>query len=117
MSSECRTDIFLDFLNRDSRQLYGLFNLSPAIHRRVLSTAINAAVVICESRCIVPPGFFLECDIAMDVLLQKKLFLQKRIIEFPIRETSLFLFAEKKRTEYKTVKKAYAGLFDDKRII
>jgi hypothetical protein len=58
-----RRDIFLHFLNRDSRQIYGLFRqIDSNRHRFLLGRALNAAVILCEARCIAPPGFIVECD-------------------------------------------------------
>jgi nucleoside phosphorylase len=112
-----RRDIFLHFLNRDSRQIYGLFEqLKIPNHAIVLGRAINAAAILCETRCIAPPGFIVECNIAQGVMERKAAFLRERLIEFPLREESLTDLVEKKRREYASMQSSYEGLFDDNRI-
>ena len=112
-----RHDIFLHFLNRDSRQIYGLFReFEPLTHATLLNRALTAAAVLCETRCIAPPGFIIECDVAQSVLTRQVAYLRERVVELPMREDSLTSFAEKKRHEYAPMRDAYAGLFDDQRI-
>ena len=112
-----RRDIFLHFLNRDSRQIYGLFREFEALrHENVLGRALNAAAILCETRCIAPPGFIVECDIAQEVVKRKSAYLRERLFELPMRETALSDYVEKKRQEYEPMRALYTGLFDDQRI-
>jgi hypothetical protein len=112
-----RCDIFPHFLNRDSRQIYGLFHeFESARHRMVLGRALNAAAILCEARCIAPPGFVVECEIAQAVMERKSAYLRERLIELPMREASLSDFVEKKRQEYAPMRAAYEGLFNEHRI-
>ncbi len=85
-------------------------------HRRVVSRALNAAVALCEDRCIAPPGFVVEDAIAFELAESQRAFLKARIIQFPLRENNLAEFAEKKRVGYEPMRNRYSGLFDDDRI-
>jgi hypothetical protein len=112
-----RSDIFLHFLNRDGRQIHGLFqDLNPDRHALIIARAINAAAMLCESHCFAPPGFLLECSIAQSVVETKHAFLEDQLIALPMRESSLSDFAEKKRREYSQVRQLYENLFSDERI-
>ena len=53
-------DVFLDFLNRDSREIYGLYKLPKETHVAVLTEALSVAVFLCRDHCILPPGFLAE---------------------------------------------------------
>jgi nucleoside phosphorylase len=106
-------NVFLDFLNRDSRQIYGLFsNVPDATHVELLNEGINVAVFLCADYCIMAPGFLAE-----DVLVQKAMarcetYTHERIIRMPIREESLESFFDKKLREYAPFRADYANLFD-----
>jgi hypothetical protein len=103
-----RRDVFLHFLNRDSRQIYGLFQvLGSSGHEALLGRALNAAAVLCESRCIAPPGFIVECDIAQRLMERKCAFLRERLFELPMRESSLTELVENKRNEYAAMRPFY----------
>lgn len=112
-----RKNIFLHFMNRDSREIFGLFEgLGQEQHYLSIKSALNAAVLLCEEYCIMPPGFAVEDEIAFELLGKEKELLQRRLIQFPMRESSLADFAEKKRSEYSPMRGRYSGLFDDRRI-
>jgi hypothetical protein len=112
-----RRDIFLHFLNRDSRQIYGLFRGFESLrHGFLLARALNAAAILCETRCLAPPGFIIECDIAQAMMERKSAYLRERLVELPMREESLTDLVEKKRQEYAPMRASYEGLFDDQRV-
>jgi nucleoside phosphorylase len=112
-----RSNIFLHFLNRDTREIFGMYEmLHYAPHLRLMRRALNAAVVLCEDRCIAPPGFIVEDQIAFDLAEAQRAYLKAGIIQFPMRENSLAEFAEKKRVGYEPMRNRYSGLFDDTRI-
>lgn len=112
-----RSNIFLHFLNRDSREIYGLYQDQPQHrHYQALLRATNAAVLLCEEYCVIPPGFVVECDIAFSLLEKQNAYLRDRLIRLPIREVGLGEFADKKRQEYAPMRDRYSGLFDDERL-
>jgi nucleoside phosphorylase len=105
-------NVFLDFLNRDTRQIFGVFRyLDPTTHVRVLGQALNLSVLLCRDICLAPPGFLAEDRLVRTVLRQKQEFRDARLIRLPIRET-LDDFWSKKEREYRDVRAAYEGLFD-----
>jgi hypothetical protein len=112
-----RENFFLHFLNRDSREIFGLYRFqNDASHYRLLRRALNASVLLCEDYCIMPPGFVIEDEIAFSLAESQKAFLESRVLQFPIRESSLSEYAEKKRSEYYPMRNRYSGLFDDNRL-
>lgn len=112
-----RSDIFLHFLNRDSREIFGLYHFQNSnTHARLLRRALNACVSLCEDRCVLPPGFVVEDDIAFGLAETQRAYLSERILQFPIRESNLADYAEKKRSEYQPMRSRYSGLFDDSRV-
>jgi nucleoside phosphorylase len=78
--------------------------------------AVNACVALCEDRCIAPPGFILEDNIAFGLAEVQLAYLSERLIQFPMRENNLADFAEKKRIGYEPMRDRYSGLFNDTRI-
>lgn len=106
-------NVFLDFLNRDSRQIYGLFeNTSRDNHIDLLTEALNVAVFLCWEYCVVPPGFPRECDLAREALSLRSEYLDERIIRFPLRERTFDELWEKKEAEYNRFRDKYTGLYD-----
>jgi nucleoside phosphorylase len=112
-----RRNVYLHFMNRDGRDILGLFDtLTPQAHRKTISRALNVATILCEQNTVMPPGFFLECELAYDVVSGKKPLIDAGLIILPRRELSLEKLIEKKRSEYASVRKKFEGLFDDKRV-
>jgi adenosylhomocysteine nucleosidase len=109
-----RKNIFLHYLNRDSRHMYGLFRDIPQEqHVEALCLALDVSVLLCESDCISPPGFVIECDVAKEALRRRKLYLTERLIRFPMRERSVGDYIEKKRREYAPYERLYGGIYDE----
>jgi len=107
------SDIFLDFFNRDSREIFGLFaNASREKHVAFLTEATNVAVFLCKEQCILPPGFLAECEIARDAILRRADYVVDRLIRLPLREATLEEFWDKKRREYSPFRARYTGLFE-----
>jgi nucleoside phosphorylase len=105
-------DIFLDFLNRDTRQIFAVYkHISPDAHRQMLAEALNICVFIARDACIMPPGFLAEDALVRQVLDIKMAYRDERLIQLPIRET-LDEFWAKKEREYSSVRSEYEGLFD-----
>lgn len=112
-----RRDLFLHFLNRDSREIFELFKLyGEASHFQVLRRWLNAAIVLCEDRCIIPPGFSIEDELAFRLSEQQSAFFRARLLQLPMRESNLTDYAEKKKLEYMPMIDRYSGLFDDRRL-
>lgn len=112
-----RRNVFLHFLNRDTREIFGLYeSFGDDRHRSLIRRALNAAVALCEDRCIAPPGFVVEDHIAFDLAENQRAYLEDGVLQFPMRESSLAEFAEKKRIGYELMRDRYSGLFSDTRI-
>ncbi|QYE37234.1 hypothetical protein KZX46_21615 (plasmid) [Polymorphobacter sp. PAMC 29334] len=112
-----RKDIFLHQLNRDTREVFGLFEtLTTEKHARLMRRMLNAAAIVCEAHCYAPPGFFVEEQIAFDLAENQQAYLREGLIQLPMRENNLADFAEKKRIGYELMRNRYSGLFDDTRI-
>lgn len=112
-----RRDIFLHFLNRDTREVFDLYGtLKPESHSLLLRRALNVAAMLCEDRCVAPPGFIVEDQIAFDLAENQRAYLRDGLIQLPMRESNLAEFAEKKRIGYEPMRDRYSGLFNDTRI-
>jgi nucleoside phosphorylase len=112
-----RRDIFLHFLNRDTREIFGVYQtLKNDSHGALMRRALNAAVALCENRCIAPPGFIVEDQIVFELAENQRAYLSEGLIQFPMRESNLAEFAEKKRIGYEPMRDRYSGLFNDTRI-
>ena len=106
-------NIFLDFFNRDSREIFGLFgNLSREKHIQALTEAATIAAFLCAEHCVLPPGFLAECELAREAIIRRPEYLVDRLFRLPLREETLDFFWEKKRREYYPFRNKYAGLFD-----
>lgn len=112
-----RRNIFLHFLNRDTREIFRIYDVfGRPQHASILSEPLNAAAILCEDACYAPPGFVLEDDIAFELFENQSPYLGTGLVKLPIRERSLADYAEKKRGEYAPARNRYSGLFDDSRL-
>ena len=108
-------NVFLDFLDLESRQIFGLFeNFPHNKHLNYLLEALNVAVFLCADFCIVPPGFLAVDRTAKEVSSRRAEFWGERLIRMPIREDSLDAFWAKKEREYAPFQEGYPGLFREK---
>ena len=112
-----RKNIFLHFLNRDTREIFRVYELfSGPKHALNLRQPLNAATILCEDACYAPPGFVIEDDIAFELFERQAAYLKSGLVKLPIRERSLADYAEKKKGEYAPARNRYSGLYDDSRL-
>ena len=113
-----RKNLFLHFLNRDTREIFRIYEgFQRSDHASILRQALNAAAILCEDACYAPPGFVLEDDIAFELFEAQSAYLSSGLVKLPLRERSLADYAEKKRGEYAPARSRYSGLFDDSRLM
>lgn len=114
MASLTRKDIFLDFLSPDNNHLYGTyanFAKNRPGHLELLEKALNVAALLCGERCLLPPFFPMQCEVARAALESKADYVLEGLIVFPVRESSLDEFLAKKMEEYSSVRSTYRGLY------
>lgn len=114
MKGLARKDVFLDFLSPDNNGIYGTYANyieNRPRHIELLEEGLNVAVFLCGERCLVPPFFPLQCEVARAALRSKADYITEGFIRFPLREASLGDFFEKKAKEYQRVRDSYAGLY------
>lgn len=105
-------NVFLDFFNRDSRQIEELFRiLGRDRHLQILRQALNLAVFLSRDHCIMPPGFAVEDELVRATLSVADAYTHHRLVRWPIRE-SLDEYWAKKEDEYGAQRAQYEGLFD-----
>ena len=96
-----RSNIILDFFDPENRILYGSYkNLAPDEHVRLLKEGLNLASFICDDFCILPPCAIMQCRIARRALMESPYYFDEGIVRFPLRESSLDVFIEKKKRNY-----------------
>ncbi len=108
-----RKNIFLHFMNRDAREVFGIQELPPGHRDALLNRALNTAICLCEDHCVMPPGFSLECEVAFKLLKNNQPYLDHGYIHFAQRESSLGALIEKKRSEYGPARTSFESLFSD----
>lgn len=107
-------NLLLDFLNRESREIFGLYSiLSNEDHINFLVETINVAVFICHEFCIENPGSIAECDLVRIAFKRRSKFVEEGLIRFPIREISLDELWLKKEKEYRLFKESYRALYSE----
>ena len=112
-----RKNISLRFLNRDSREIFGIYQFHTERHHiALLEKELNLSVLLCEEHCVILPGFAIEDELAFELSEVNQAFFANRLILLPMRESNLTEYAEKKRLEYSPQRDRYSGLFDDRRL-
>jgi len=108
-------NVFLDFFNRDSREIYGLYRLPKETHLAFLTEALTVAVFLCRDHCILPPGFLAECSLCREVLTGRRAeYFDDRLVRLAMKEYSFDDFWGKKERLYQPFRQKYKGLFDPK---
>jgi nucleoside phosphorylase len=106
-------DVFLDFLNRDSWEIYGFDKLPRETHLGILTEALSVAIFLCRDHCILPPGFLAESRLCREALIEcRQEYFDERLVRLPMKEYSLDDFWDKKERQYEPFRKKYKGLFD-----
>ncbi|OUI92545.1 5'-methylthioadenosine/S-adenosylhomocysteine nucleosidase family protein [Acetobacter indonesiensis] len=112
-----RKNLFLHFLNRDTREIVRLYDMfGDGMHAHMIRGPMNACAILCEDFCVAPPGFVVEDKYAFELFEIQSAYLEKGLVRLPMRETNLIDFAEKKRLEYSFARNRYSGLYDDTRM-
>ena len=94
-------NLILDFMDPENRILYGTYkNYSAEKHVSTLKKALNLAILICKDYCILPPCAILQCRYVRKALFESQEYLDEELIRFPLRESSLSAFFDKKRKNY-----------------
>ncbi len=106
-----RKNIFLDFMGPDMWKTIPSFQGKSAEKIRVLSRSLNIAVLLTAEYCILPPAFVAQAQIAREVMQIKADFLKNKLILFPLRESSLEYYFEKKQREYSYVKDSHSEFY------
>lgn len=109
-----RKNIILDFMDPENRILYGSYkNLDSTEHVRLLTESLNLAVLLCDEYCIIPPCAIMQCTYVRKTLENSNHYLDEGLIRFPVRESTLDQFIEKKKVNYSQDKDAenYAEFF------
>lgn len=108
-----RKNIFLDFMSPDNWKTYATFSEKKSDDSKVsiLQKSLNIAVLLSKDYCLLPPGFIAQSVLAKKALEQKAAFLEERLILFPLRESNLGDFFEKKQSEYMQVKDSHKGFY------
>lgn len=106
-----RKNIFLDFMGPDMWKTIPSFQGKNVEKIRVLSSSLNMAVLLTAEYCILPPAFVAQAQIAREVMQIKADFLKNKLILFPLRESSLEYYFEKKQREYSYVKDSHLEFY------
>ena len=106
-----RKNIFLDFLGPDMWKTLPSFYGSDAQKMRILSQSLNFAVLLTKEYCILPPAFILQSHLTRKVMLQKEEFLEEKVVLFPLKESDLECYFEKKQAEYSYVKDSHLEFY------
>lgn len=111
MKGEDRQNVFLDFLGPDSWKTLPIYVNSRREFIEMLCESVNIAVVLTKSFCILPPAFIAQSNVVQEVMRKKEQFLWNRLIRFPLKESNLEDYFEKKQNEYVAVKESHLEFY------
>jgi len=96
------SNILLDFLDRESRRIWGTFaDFTDADHRKLLGAALNCACFLCEEYCVLPPVFIVLDDLVRRLLREKSAYLDERLVRLPLRDPTLDDWVESAQLQYR----------------
>jgi hypothetical protein len=107
-------NILCDFLNKEIRRLYGLYdNLNAVDHERVLGEWLNAAVLLTPEWCLIPIGFLAESKSLQNVIAVKEALIFARVLRLAMRDASVESYLYRRRQDYLPYQADYPPLFED----
>ena len=106
-----RKNVFLDFMGPDMWKTIPSFQYSDHHRIQVLSMSLNIAVLMTAEYCILPPAFIAQSRIAREAMRAKAEYLNDKLIVFPLKESSLEYYFEKKQREYSYVKDTHSEFY------
>lgn len=103
-------DIFLHFLNKDTQDIFG----RNAANIHLLRLGLNAAVLMCDQCCIIPPGFYFESSATRQLIDSNIGLLTEGLLCFSMKE-EFDEYVEKKRKLLRRYRgnPTYDSFFDD----
>ena len=102
-----RKNIFLDFMGPDMWKTMPSFVGTDRKKINILARSLNIAVLLTKEYCILPPAFVAQSHLTRKVMQMKADFLKEKVVVFPLRESDLEHYFEKKQMEYSYVKDSH----------
>ncbi len=102
-----KKNIFLDFMGPDMWKTMPSFCGSERKKIYTLSRSLNIAVLLTDEYCILPPAFVAQSHLTRKVMQMKADFLKEKVVVFPLKESNLEHYFEKKQAEYSYVKDSH----------
>ena len=106
-----RKNIFLDFMGPDMWKTIPSFGGKNSEKIKILSESLNIAVLLTAEYCILPPAFVAQAQITREVMQMKVDFLKNKLVLFPLKESSLEYYFEKKQREYNFVRESHSEFY------
>lgn len=106
-------NIFLDFLGPDMWKTFPTLSKNDWRKYKILCQSLNVAVLLTDEYCILPPAFIAQSRIVRYVMMEKSSFLSNKLVLFPLRESNLEYYFEKKQLEYKYVKESHQEFYKE----
>lgn len=102
-----RKNIFLDFMGPDMWKTMPSFVGTDKKKISTLARSLNIAVLLTKDYCILPPAFVAQSHLARKVMQMKADFLKEKVVVFPLKESDLEHYFEKKQMEYSYVRDSH----------
>ena len=106
-----RKNIFLDFMGPDMWKTMPSFVGTDRKKLEILARSLNYAVLLTKDYCILPPAFVAQSHLARKVMQVKADFLKEKVVVFPLKESNLEHYFEKKQAEYSYVKDSHSEFY------
>lgn len=105
-------NVFLDFMGPDMWKTLPSFRCDDYQKVQILSKSLNIAALLTANYCILPPAFIAQSRVAREAMRIKSGFLKNNLIVFPLKESSLEHYFEKKQREYSFVKDSHSEFYN-----
>lgn len=106
-------NVFLDFLGPDMWKTFPTLSKNDWHMAKILGQSLNIAVLLTNEYCILPPAFIAQSRVVRYVMMEKSSFLSNKLVLFPLRESNLEYYFEKKQLEYKYVKESHQEFYKE----
>lgn len=108
-------NILLDFVNPETRRIFGLYRIPRNSHVSYLIHNINFCVFLCDQYTICQPGVVRECRIADRAFEVLQSYLSEGLVRVPLSDESFEDFDERRARTYFPQKEIYQEMFDSRK--
>lgn len=92
-------NIFLHYLNKDTQEIFAIEDNQNNEVMGILSRSLYASILLCADYCIIPLGFYFECQNTKQLIQDNLEFIFEGYLRISLRESDVNEYVQKKQCQ------------------